>query len=162
VLGTTALFTRIVAAIVTYVTAAITLRGTQYTPQALTALFQDYLQRQRDLDDAHANVAAKQRARDEALAAARAVLPSLRGHVAATYGEESTAYTTFGFTPHKRAVVTTHVKAASATKATTTRKAHQAALKAPVPVPAPQVAAPATAAPQNTPTAPVPPAPVKS
>jgi len=101
-------------------------------------------------------------ARDTALAAARAVVPSLRSYVALTYGEESTTFTKFGFTRHKAPQKSALVKATAVAKATTTRKAHQAALHAPVPVPVTQVAAPVTAAPQNTPTAPVPAAPVKS
>jgi hypothetical protein len=129
---------------------------------ALATLFQDFLLAQAALDAAHADVAAKQQARDAARAAALAVLPSLRKYVVATYGEESTAFTTFGFTPTKAPQKSTQVKAAAAAKAAATRKAHEAALKAPVPPVALPASPAVTAAPQNVPTAPVPAATVKS
>ena len=129
-------FTKIVAAIAQYLTAAIVMGGKNVTPQALTAVFEAYLKAQADLDDARTAITAKQQARDAALAAAVAALPPLRKYLAGTYGEESTTYASFGFTAPKTPVKTVQVKAAAATKATTTRKAHKAALDAPVPPPA--------------------------
>jgi hypothetical protein len=80
----------------------------------------------------------------------QAVLPSLEKYVSGTYGVESTAFTTFGFTAPKKPVKPVRVRAVAATKATQTRKAHAAALKAlvvesPAPVVQP-VAAPVTPA----------------
>ena len=114
--------------------------GKNVTPAALTAIFQGFMKAQADLEAARTVVTAKQQARDAALAEAVAALPPLRKYLAGTYGEESTTYTDFGFTAPKTPVKTVQVKAAAATKATTTRKAHQAALTAPVPpaVPAPK------------------------
>lgn len=149
------LFGKIIAAIAQYLTAAIVFRGKPYTPQALAAVFQAYLQSQADLEAARVNVTAKKQARDAARAEAVALLPSLRSYVAATYGEDSPVFTSFGFTPHKAAQKSTHVKAAAATKATATRKAHEAALAA---ADAPH----APGAPPAQPPAPAPVPPVKS
>jgi hypothetical protein len=129
-------FTKIVAAIAQYLTAAIVMGGKNVTPAALTAVFQAFLKAQADLETARTVVTAKQQARDAALAEAVAALPPLRKYLAGTFGEASTTYTDFGFTAPKAPVKTVQVKAAAATKATTTRKAHKAALTAPVPPPA--------------------------
>jgi len=143
------LFTAVLAGIKQYITAAIVLAGEQLTPQALSALFKDYLQSQADLEQAHRDVAAKQQARDAALAAVQAVLPSLEKYVSGSYGVGSAAFTTFGFTAPKKPVKPARVKAAAATKATKTRKAHAAALQAPVAEsPAPVVQPVAAPAPQ--------------
>jgi len=111
--------------------------GKSIAPQAITAVFQAFLQAQADLDEARTAVTAKQQVRDAALAAATAMIPSLRKYLAGTYGDSSTTYTDFGFTTPKEPVKTVQVKANAATKATATRKAHKAAETATAPVTAP-------------------------
>ena len=135
-------FTKIIAAITQFLTAAITLGGKSVTPQALAALFQAYLQTQQDLETARTAVTAKKQARDAALAAATAALPGLKQYLAATYGEQSTTYAAFGLPVAKVAVKTAEQKAEAATKAKATRAAHKAAQQA-TPAPPPP-AAPAT------------------
>ncbi len=133
----TLLFTKIIAAVAKYLTVAVVMGGKSLTPQAIAAVFQAYLQAQADLDEARTAVTAKQQARDTALAAAVAMIPPLKKYLAGTYGEESTTFTDFGFEAPKTPVKSAKVKAAAAEKATTTRKAHDAAVKAPVPAPVP-------------------------
>jgi len=142
------LFTRIVAAITQYITAAVLLGGKSLTPQALSAMFTAYLQAEKDLDAARIDVAAKQQARDAAYAPLVGIVPDLRKLLAATYGEESTVYASFGFQVTKKAVKTAVDVATAVTKAKATRAAHKAALEAPAPVaqPAPAPAAPVTKA----------------
>jgi hypothetical protein len=142
-----ALYTKIIAAIAQYLTAAIVLAGESVTPQALSALFQAYLTAQKDLDDARSVVSAKLKGRNAALAAVTAVIPGLRSYLAATYGEESTTYAAFGLPVDKTAEKTAAQKAASAAKAKATRAAHKAALAATVPAAAPAAAPAATPAP---------------
>jgi hypothetical protein len=119
-----------------YVTTAITLGGKSLTPQAIAAAYQAYLQAQKDLDDARTVVAAKKAARDAALAGAEAMTPPLRKYLAATYGEESPTYKAFGLPVPKKPVKSVHVRADAATKASVTRKRHEAALAEP-PTPTP-------------------------
>ena len=133
----TLLFTRIVAAIAQYLTAAVVLGGKSLTPQALSAMFTAYLQAEKDLDAARIDVAAKQQARDAAYAPLVLLLPDLRKLLAATYGEESTVYASFGFPVTKKAVKTADVVATAVTKARATRASHKAALEAPAPTPPP-------------------------
>jgi hypothetical protein len=137
----TLLFAKIIAAIAQYITAAIILGGKSFTPQALSALFQAYLQAEHDLEGARTVVTAKQQTRDAALAAVNEVLPGLHKYLVATYGEESTTFASFGLPVAKTVAKTAEVKAAAAAKAKATRAAHKAAA--------------ATAAPAPVPTAPV-------
>ncbi|HEY8088149.1 MAG TPA: hypothetical protein VIF09_09895 [Polyangiaceae bacterium] len=139
----TLLFTQIAAAIVQYVTAAVVLGGKSLTPQALAAVFQAYLQAEKDLLDARTTVTARQQARDAALGAALALMPDLRKYLSATYGEQSTTYAAFGLPVTQKPVKSAQTKAESAAKATATRKSHKAALTAPAAPPAPPPA-PAT------------------
>jgi hypothetical protein len=137
----TLLFTKIVAAIAQYLTAAILLEGKSLTPQALSAMFQAYLQAEHDLEAARLVVDAKKKARDDAYAPLVGLLPALRKSLAATYGEGSTTFASFGFAAAKKAVKSAQVVAAAAAKAKATRAAHKAAKAAPVPVAAPPVKA---------------------
>ncbi|MGD0529814.1 MAG: hypothetical protein ABSE49_32055, partial [Polyangiaceae bacterium] len=95
----TLLFTKIVAAITQYITSAIVLGGKSLTPQALAAMFTTYLQAEKDLDAARLVVADKQQARDAAYAPIADTMPALEKYLAATYGEESTTFASFGLTP---------------------------------------------------------------
>jgi hypothetical protein len=133
----TLLFTKIAAAIVQYLTAAVVLGGKSLTPQALSALYAAALQSQKDLEDARTVVAAKKQARDAAVAAVLAVQPDLQKYLAATYGEASTTYAAFGLPVAKQAVRTAETVAGAVTKARTTRAKHKAALEGTAPVPAP-------------------------
>ena len=139
------LFTKIVAAIPQYLTAALLLGSKSITPQALAALFQAYLQAEKDLEVARNTVADKQHVRDAALTAIDAVLPDLRKYLSATYGEQSTTYAAFGLPVDKAPVKTAQQKAEAAAKAKATREQHKAALAAPAatPAPAPTPAVPA-------------------
>ncbi|HEY6463524.1 MAG TPA: hypothetical protein VIY73_25325 [Polyangiaceae bacterium] len=135
----TLLFTKIVAAIAQYLTAAVVLHGKSLTPQALSALFTAVLQAQKDLEDARANVTAKQQARDAALADVTAILPDFRKYLAVLFGEDSTAYAAFGLPTPKAAVRTAQNKADAVAKAKATRKAHEEPV---TPAPAPAVPPP--------------------
>lgn len=133
----TLLFTKIIAAITQYITAAILLGGKSLTPQALAALFQTYLQTEADLEAARTVVTAKKQARDAALAAVDGVMPQFHKYLAATYGEESTTFASFGLPVTHKTVKTAETKAAAAAKAKATRAAHKAAPVTPAPVPVP-------------------------
>jgi hypothetical protein len=135
----TLLFTKIIAAITQYITAAIVLGGKSLTPQALTAMFQSYLQAEQDLDAARLVVAAKQQARDAAYAPLVGTLPALEKYLAATYGEESTTFASFGLSATKTGTRSAESVAAAVAKGKATRAAHKAAKAAPVPVAAPVV-----------------------
>jgi|HubBroStandDraft_4_1064222.scaffolds.fasta_scaffold595392_1 hypothetical protein len=139
-------FTKIVAAIAQYITAAVVLGGKSITPPALSALFQAYLQAEQDLEAARTVVTTKMQARDAALTAATAAIPGLRSYLAATYGEQSATYAAFALPVDKAATRTAAEKAASAAKAKATRAAHKAALAKPAAEPAPAMpaAAPVT------------------
>jgi hypothetical protein len=121
----TLLFTKIIAAIMQYITAAIVLGGKSITPQALAAVFEAYLQTEQDLEAARTVVTAKQQARDAALAAVNATLPNLHKYLAATYGEESATFTSFGLPATKKATKTVEVKAAAVQKSKATRASHK-------------------------------------
>lgn len=134
----TLLFTKIIAAIAQYLTAAILLGGKDLTPQALSGLFQAYLQAEKDLEEARNTVTAKKLVRDAALAAISAVMPDFRKFLAATFGEQSTTYAAFGLPVTQHATKSAQTKADAAAKAAATRKSHEA------PPAAPATPAPAT------------------
>jgi hypothetical protein len=137
----TLLFTKIIAAIAQYVTTAILLGGKSLTPQALSALFQTYLQTEADLEAARTTVTARQQARDTALAAVDGVLPQFHKYLVATYGEESTTFASFGLPVSKSVAKSAEVKAAAAAKAKATRASHKAAPVTTTPAPATPVKA---------------------
>ena len=137
----TLLFTRIIAAIAQYLTAAIVLEGKSLTPQALAAMFQAYLQAEQDLDAARLVVDARQKARDAVYAPLVGLVPALHKYLVATYGEESITFASFGLAAAKKAVKSAEVVAAAAAKARATRAAHKAGKAGPVPVAAPVVKA---------------------
>ena len=138
-------FTKIVAAIAQYLTAAIVLGGKSITPRICPPLFSAALQAESDLEAARLGVVAKKQARDAALSAALAAVTPLQKYLAGTYGEESTTYAAFGLPVAKTPVKSAEVKAAAAAKATATRKAHKAALASATPS-TPATAPAATAA----------------
>jgi hypothetical protein len=139
-------FTKIVAAIPQYLTAAVVLASKSITPQALASLFQAYIQAEKDLDVARTTVTDKEKVRDAALTAVDAVMPDFRKYLSATYGEQSTTYAAFGLPVTKKPVKMAAQKAEAAAKAKATRAQHKAALAAPAapPAPAPTPATPAT------------------
>jgi ABC-type transporter MlaC component len=137
----TLLFTKIIAAIAQYITAAIILGGKSITPQALAAIFQAYLLAEQDLEAARTIVTAKQQTRDAALAAVDAVQPPFHKYLVATYGEESTTFANFGLPVTQKTTKTAEVKAAAAAKAKATRAAHKAAPVTPATAPATPVKA---------------------
>jgi hypothetical protein len=114
---------KIVGAITKHLTAPITLSGASYAPAALAQLFQGGI----DVADAtdaaneawHAAVA-KERTQTGELSLLQA---ALRSFEAATYGETSTVFTDFGFTPRKVTPPTADTKAAAAKKRLATREA---------------------------------------
>ena len=105
--------------------------------QALAAMFNTYLQAEKDLDAARLVVAEKQQARDAAYAPLVGTMPALEKYLAATYGEQSTTFASFGLVPEKKGVRTAEQIAAAVAKGKATRAAHKAAKVAPVPVPVP-------------------------
>jgi hypothetical protein len=121
-------FTRILAGIAQHVTAAILVAGKSVTPQALSAIFNAFLQAQADLDAARGVVAAKQQARDAALTAAVAMVPPLRKWAELTFGDQSPILQDFGFEAARVPVVSAETKAEAAAKGQATRKAKKAAL----------------------------------
>jgi hypothetical protein len=131
----TLLFTKILAAIAQYLTAAVVLHGESLTPQALSALFTAVLQAQKDLEDARANVTAKKQARDAALAEVTAILPDFRKYLAVLFGEDSVTYAAFGLPVTQEPVRTAQNKADAVAKAKATRKAHEEPVT-PAPAPA--------------------------
>jgi hypothetical protein len=133
----TLLFTKIIAAITQFIAAAIVLGGKSLTPQALSAMFQSYLQAEKDLEAARLVVAEKQQARDAAYAPLVGTVPALRKYLAATYGEESTTFSSFGFEATKIGTKSAETIAAAVAKSKATRAAHKAAKVAPVPAAAP-------------------------
>ena len=133
----TLLFTKIIAAITQFITTAIVLGGKSLTPQALSAMFQSYLQAERDLEAARLVVAEKQQARDAAYAPLVGTLPALEKYLAATYGEDSTTFASFGLAAAKTGTRTAEDIAAAVVKGKATRAAHKAAKVAPVPAAAP-------------------------
>jgi len=64
-------------------------------------------------------------------------LPALEKYLAATYGEESTTFASFGLEATKTTTRSAESVAAAVAKGKATRAAHKAAKAAPVPVAAP-------------------------
>ena len=135
----TLLFTKIIAAIPQYLTAAVVLGGQEPDAAGSSALVPGVPPGREDLEAARTTVTAKKQARDAALAAVQAVQPDLQKYLAATYGEQSTTYAAFGLPVTKKPVKTAEEKAEAAAKAKATRKAHKAAATS---TPAPARAAP--------------------
>jgi hypothetical protein len=100
-------------------------------------MFQTYLQAEKDLEAARLVVADKQQARDAAYAPLVGTVPALRQYLAATYGEESSTFTSFGFEATKVATKSAETIAAAVAKGKATRAAHKAAKVTPVPPAAP-------------------------
>jgi hypothetical protein len=102
---------------------SLPLGGTTYTPATLIALVQSRI-------DAASDVASKRAAWLDATAKYKAlnaqltaVVTGLRQYVVNAFGAESPLLADFGFTPRKKAVLTTEQKVARAKKAAATREA---------------------------------------
>jgi hypothetical protein len=104
-------------------TSSLPLGGTTYTPTTLTQLVQSRI----DAANAVANARAgwlDAVARYRVLSAqVSLVVNGLRQYVINAFGEESPVLADFGFTPRKKAVLTTEQKVARARKAAATRAA---------------------------------------
>lgn len=116
-------FTKIIAAIAKYITAAVMVGGKSVTPQALAALFTAAMQAQQDLDAASNVVKAKKQARNSARSAAVAMVVPLHRYVVGIYGAESPILEEFGFAVTTPKQPTTEVKAEAVTKRRSTRAA---------------------------------------
>ena len=116
-------FTKIIAAITKYITAAVMVGGQSVTPQVLTALFTAAMQTQQDLDAANNVVKTKKQARNSARKAALAMVVQLHRYLVGTYGADSPILEEFGFTAATPKQPTTEVKAEAVKKRTATRDA---------------------------------------
>jgi len=114
---------KIVGAITKHLTTSVTLSGVTYTPAVLAQMFQGGI----DVADAtdvasnawHAAVA-KEKGQTEELSGLQTLL---RSYVVATFGEASTTFTDFGFTPRKVTTPTAETKAEAVQKRLATRDA---------------------------------------
>jgi hypothetical protein len=126
-------FTKIIAAIAKYITAAVMIGGKSVTPQVLSALFTAALQAQQDLDAANNVVTAKKQARNAARKAAVAMVVPLHRYLVGTYGADSPILEEFGYAVATPKQPTTEVKAQAVTKRRTTRAAKKPQAPAPTP-----------------------------
>lgn len=117
------MFTKIIAAIAKYITAAVTIGGESVTPQVLTALFTVAMQAQQELDAANNVVKTKKQARNIARKAALAMVVQLHRFLVGTYGADSPILEEFGFAVATPKQPTTEVKAEAVAKRRTTRAA---------------------------------------
>ncbi len=130
------MFTKIIAAIAKYITAAVMIGGKSVTPQVLTTLFTAAMQAQQELDAASNVVKTKKQARNGARKAALAIVVQLHRFLVGTYGADSPILEEFGFAVATPKQPTTEVKAEAVTKRRNTR----AAKKPPTPPPTPATA----------------------
>jgi hypothetical protein len=126
-------FTKIIAAITKYITAAAMVGGQSVTPQVLTALFTAAMQTQQDLDAASNVVKTKKQARNSARKAALAMVVQLHRYLVGTYGADSPILEEFGFTAATPKQPTTEVKAEAVKKRTATRVAKKPQTPPPTP-----------------------------
>jgi hypothetical protein len=126
-------FTKIIAAIAKYLTAAVTIAGKSVTPQALSALFTAALQAQQDLDAANNAVTTKKQARNAARTAAVAMVVPLHRYLVGTYGADSPILEEFGFAVATPKQPTTEVKAEAVKKRTATRASKKPQTPPPTP-----------------------------
>ena len=126
-------FTKIIAAIAKYITAAVMVGGQSVTPQVLTALFTAAMQTQQDLDAANNVVKTKKQARNSARKAAVAMVVQLHRYLVGTYGADSPILEEFGFAVATPKQPTTQVKADAVTKRRTTRAAKKPQTPPPTP-----------------------------
>ncbi|HTQ42196.1 MAG TPA: hypothetical protein VMI75_05505 [Polyangiaceae bacterium] len=126
-------FTKIIAAVTKYITAAVMVGGQNVTPQVLTALFTAAMQTQQDLDTASNVVKTKKQARNSARKAALAMVVQLHRYVVGTYGAESPILEEFGFAAATPKQPTTEVKAEAVKKRTATRDAKKPQTPPPTP-----------------------------
>ncbi|HEX8793693.1 MAG TPA: hypothetical protein VF765_22275 [Polyangiaceae bacterium] len=116
-------FTKIIAAIAKYITAAVMIGGKSVTPQALSVLFTAAMQAQQDLDAASNVVTTKKQARNAARKAAVAMVVPLHRYLVGTYGADSPILEEFGYPVTTPKQPTTQVKAEAVTKRRNTRAA---------------------------------------
>lgn len=114
---------KIVAAIQKHISGAVTLEGVSYTPSQLAKVFQDGIDTADATDAAKKQYAAAVAAEQEDRATLTGVETALRSYLAATYGQASTTFADFGFTPKKVRAVNASTKAAAVEKRNATRKA---------------------------------------
>ena len=126
-------FTKIIAAIAKYITAAVMIGGKSVTPQVLTALFTVAMQSQQDLDAANNVVKTKKQARNSARKAAVAMVVQLHRYLVGTYGADSPILEEFGFAVATPKQPTTVVKAEAVKKRTATRDAKKPQTPPPTP-----------------------------
>jgi hypothetical protein len=129
----TLLFTKIIAAIAKYITAAVMIGGKSVTPQVLTAPFTLAMQSQQELDAANNVVKTKKQARNGARKAALAMMVQLHRYVVGTYGAESPILEEFGFKAATPKQPTAEVKAEAVTKRRKTRAAKKPQTPPPTP-----------------------------
>jgi hypothetical protein len=101
----------------------VTLQGVKYTASQLVKMFQDGIDVADATDSAKETWSKAVAAERSNRAALKGVQQSLRNHVAALYGETTTQFTDFGFTPKKVRTVSADTKAAAAKKRKATREA---------------------------------------
>ena len=114
---------KIVGAIQKYLTGAVTLKGVSYTPSQLAKVFQDGIDIEDANDAARKQYATAVAAEKENRKTLSGVETALRNQIAATYGETSTQFADFGFTPRKVQTVNVDTKAAAVKKRNATREA---------------------------------------
>ncbi len=114
---------KIVGAIQKHLTKPVTLLGVTYTPAKLAKMFQEGI----DVGDAtdaaskawHAAVATEKQSTEDL----SVIQLNLRAHVQALYGQASTEFADFGFTPRKVTPATADTKANAVKKRAATREA---------------------------------------
>ena len=153
---------KIVGAIKKHLSGTVTLKGVKYAPARLAKMFQEGI----DIADATDQAAktwhqavAKEKGNTQDLSS---VQISLRNHVSATFGEASTEFADFGFTPKAVSAVDAATKAGAVVKRAATRaargtkgKRQKEKIKGTIVAPA-EPAAPAVTTPAAPPAASVP------
>ena len=114
---------KIVTAIQKYLSAAVTLKGVNYSPSQLAKVFQDGIDIEDASDAARKQYATAVAAEKENRKTLSGVETALRNQIAATYGETSTEFADFGFTPRKVRTVNVATKAEAVQKRKATRAA---------------------------------------
>jgi hypothetical protein len=114
---------KIVEAIQKHLSGNVTFSGVKYTPSQLAKMFQGGIDIADATDAARKQWAVAVAAEKSNQTSLTGVQSSLRNYVAATYGETSTEFADFGFTPRKVRTVDVDKKAAARAKRLATRKA---------------------------------------
>jgi hypothetical protein len=114
---------KIVGAIQEHLSGNVTFSGVKYTPSQLAKMFQEGIDIADATDAARKQWAAAVAAERSNGTSLKGVQSSLRNYVAALYGDTSTEFADFGFTPRKVRTVDVATKAAAAEKRLATREA---------------------------------------